>query len=224
MEDNLLVEFSEHSELVKVSLTGENPQELADIINAINAAYMKEVVLVDQLKKKSILDTLDRSRGTMEKRVKSRKSRSNWNTRKDAPPATMPAKWRDARNAAGRPVKMKAHIVAVFTHQRSMATVGTWLQDLEQHLKMLKGRRDKIETDVVSNTEVDNDLSKDQEFQILKDKAERAETRFKFMKNSYASPTDPMFLIRSRSSTTPMSPSKHYKRTKKTELVRQVQD
>src|SRR5262249_33693788 len=36
LQDNVVVEFSEHSELMKVSLTGENPGECAEIINAIN--------------------------------------------------------------------------------------------------------------------------------------------------------------------------------------------
>src|SRR5262245_45473406 len=73
LQDNLVVEFSEHSELMKVSLTGENPAECAEIINAINAAYMKEVVLVDQLKKQSVLNTLDKSRSLMEEKVKNLK-------------------------------------------------------------------------------------------------------------------------------------------------------
>src|SRR5439155_992311 len=63
------------SEIMKIVLIGENPQDVADIINAVQAAYMKEVVLVDQLKKKSTLDTLDKSRQQLEEGLKNSKKK-----------------------------------------------------------------------------------------------------------------------------------------------------
>jgi succinoglycan biosynthesis transport protein ExoP len=219
LEDNLLVEFSEHSELVKVSLTAENPQEAADIINAVNAAYMKEVVLVDQLKKKSILDTLDRSRATMEERVKSLKINLDLKHKKDLPPG--------AAGIAGtpdEPVKTKVGS-AEFAHLNDEWRQSELAYKLsDQHLQILKSRREKIDAQEVPPSDVDEYLDKDQQYQLLKDKAERAEKRFKFMKSSYASASDPNVLDVQQKMDEAKNDAEDYKRTKKTELVRQVQN
>jgi capsular exopolysaccharide synthesis family protein len=223
LEDNLLVEFSEHSELVKVSLTGEDPQELADIINAINAAYMKEVVLVDQLKKKSILDTIDRSRATMEERVKSLKIALDMKHKKDLPAAAPAIGVGAVGTQPEESLKIKVGTVE-FAHMNEQLRNSEISYKLaEQHLQMLKARRDKIDSQELSGSDVDDYLSKDQDFQLLKQKAERAEKHFKFMKNSYASPTDPNVLDCKEKCDAANVAVEDYKRTKKTELVRQVQ-
>ncbi len=47
LQDNLKVEFIADSELMEISLTGEDPRELAGIVNAVKTAYIEEVVNVD---------------------------------------------------------------------------------------------------------------------------------------------------------------------------------
>ena len=47
LQENLIVEFIAASEVMEISLSGDDPQELAGIVNAIKKAYMDEVVNVD---------------------------------------------------------------------------------------------------------------------------------------------------------------------------------
>ncbi len=52
LQQNLKVEFIANSELMEISLIGEDPQELAGIVNAVKKAYIEEVVNV-------VIPTLD---------------------------------------------------------------------------------------------------------------------------------------------------------------------
>jgi capsular exopolysaccharide synthesis family protein len=47
LQDTLKVEFVGASEVMEISLSGDHPEELADLINAIKKAYMEQVVNVD---------------------------------------------------------------------------------------------------------------------------------------------------------------------------------
>jgi capsular exopolysaccharide synthesis family protein len=47
LQDNLKVDFIAASELMEISLSGEDPQQLAGIVNAVKKAYIDEVVNVD---------------------------------------------------------------------------------------------------------------------------------------------------------------------------------
>ena len=39
-----MLEFTQESELMEISLSGDNPKELAEVVNAVDDAYMDEVV------------------------------------------------------------------------------------------------------------------------------------------------------------------------------------
>jgi uncharacterized protein involved in exopolysaccharide biosynthesis len=47
LQDNLNVEFVPGTEVMEISLRGDNPKELAGVVNAVKKAYMDEVVNVD---------------------------------------------------------------------------------------------------------------------------------------------------------------------------------
>src|SRR5262249_35917356 len=51
LEEELKVEWQENSELIKISLTGDNAPEVAAIVNAVRDAYIREVVDVEQKQK-----------------------------------------------------------------------------------------------------------------------------------------------------------------------------
>src|SRR5262249_18787812 len=70
LEENLLVEYSENSEYVKISLTGDNPQELADIVNAVMDAYMREVVQKDKAIRNDIITKLEEIQKSLEGSLK----------------------------------------------------------------------------------------------------------------------------------------------------------
>jgi len=58
LQENLKVEFIMASELMEISLSGENPRELAGIVNAVKNAYIDEVVNVDIKKRSDRLEQL----------------------------------------------------------------------------------------------------------------------------------------------------------------------
>ena len=53
LEEELKVESTEGSEILKISLSGDDPQAIAKIVNSIQEAYFREVVDEEVLRKKS---------------------------------------------------------------------------------------------------------------------------------------------------------------------------
>jgi len=62
LQDNLNVEFIAESELMEISLTGEDPQELAGLVNAVKKAYIDEVVNRDIKMRTARFDQLKKLR------------------------------------------------------------------------------------------------------------------------------------------------------------------
>ena len=54
----LKVEFVAGSEVMEISLSGDDPEEIAGIVNAVKKAYMDEVVNVDTNRRKARHDQL----------------------------------------------------------------------------------------------------------------------------------------------------------------------
>jgi len=60
LQDELQVRFPGDSEIMEVSLSGENPNEVATLVGAVVQAYLDEVVDVNQTAKRNRLNELDR--------------------------------------------------------------------------------------------------------------------------------------------------------------------
>jgi polysaccharide biosynthesis transport protein len=58
LQENLKVEFLSGSEVMEISLTGDVPEELAGIVNAVKKAYIEEVVNVDLKRRMERFDKL----------------------------------------------------------------------------------------------------------------------------------------------------------------------
>ena len=69
LEEELLVEKSDGSELLKPKLSGDDPQAITMIVNAIHRAYFREVVDNDLLRKKERLKSLDKEIGDLQKEL-----------------------------------------------------------------------------------------------------------------------------------------------------------
>ena len=67
LKENLKVEFIGVSEVMEISLSGDNPQELAGIVNAVKKAYMTEVADVDTKRRSDRHAQLNKIKGTTEK-------------------------------------------------------------------------------------------------------------------------------------------------------------
>jgi len=73
LQANLKVEFIAESEVMEISLSGENPQELAGIVNAIKKAYIDEVVNVDIKMRVQRHDKLNKLKERYEELLKQRR-------------------------------------------------------------------------------------------------------------------------------------------------------
>ena len=72
LQDNLRVEFISGSEVMEISLTGNNPGELAGLVNAVKHAYMEEVVNVDTKKRMDRHEMLKKLKKKYEDMLKER--------------------------------------------------------------------------------------------------------------------------------------------------------
>jgi capsular exopolysaccharide synthesis family protein len=64
LQDRLKVEFISGSEVMEISLTGSDPEEIAGIVNAVKRAYMDEVVHVDLKRRTERFDQLKKLKGS----------------------------------------------------------------------------------------------------------------------------------------------------------------
>jgi polysaccharide biosynthesis transport protein len=75
LNDNLKVEFVAGSEVMEISLSGEEPAELAGIVNAVKKAYMDEVVNVDAKRRSDRLQKLKKIKENYGELLKERRPR-----------------------------------------------------------------------------------------------------------------------------------------------------
>jgi capsular exopolysaccharide synthesis family protein len=202
---------------MKVSMTGEHAGECAEIINAINDAYIKEVVQIDQLKKKAVLDTLDQSRSQMEDRVKNLKLQLEL---KRKPPAR-------ADNAtppdANLTLKTRLGSAEFARLQEEYRRADLNFRLAEQRLQLILGRREKIEAQQPSPQEIDEALSRDATWRDFSQKAERLERQLHVMRGSYTDPNHPDVRAVAARWQKAREEAEDYRRRQTTELIRQYQ-
>lgn len=61
LEDELVVSYQEGSEVIKLSMKGHNPDDIRRIVNAVQEAFMKEVVETELKKQQDFLVVLERT-------------------------------------------------------------------------------------------------------------------------------------------------------------------
>ncbi len=59
LEEKLQVDFSDGSEIIRLALQGDHPEEIAKIVDAVQNAYFREIVQVEQNQKKARLKRLE---------------------------------------------------------------------------------------------------------------------------------------------------------------------
>ena len=217
--ENIQVEFSEHSEIMKIVMVGEYPQDLAEIINAVQAAYMKEVVLADELKKKSTLDTLENSRKQLADRLANLKKILEGKQKQSLPAAA------EIQPASLSQQSAKVHVgqaeFAQLNHELRKADVD-YVLAVERE-KQIRARLDKADTVEIAAAELEAALEHDQEFKDLTVRADKAKQFAQSMANVYASAANPEVKDSREKSLAAQSAVEDYKRKRKTEMSRQLQ-
>jgi polysaccharide biosynthesis transport protein len=73
LQENLKVEFLAGSEVMEIALSGDDPEELAGIVNAVKKAYIEEVVNVDLKERTKRHDKLKKIKEQYEEMLKERR-------------------------------------------------------------------------------------------------------------------------------------------------------
>jgi Mrp family chromosome partitioning ATPase len=84
LDEKLVIGYSEGNELVRITLEGNRPDDLAKIVNAVKDAYFREVVEKELKAKKQLLDEVEKAKGELVKLMTDKVGVPN---AKDAPPA-----------------------------------------------------------------------------------------------------------------------------------------
>ncbi|MFM9961954.1 MAG: polysaccharide biosynthesis tyrosine autokinase [Planctomycetaceae bacterium] len=77
LEDSLVVDAYDSPEILRVSLTGDDPNELAAIVNAVKDAYLEEVVNAERKQRIARLNDLERIFEQTEDKVRLKEKRVN---------------------------------------------------------------------------------------------------------------------------------------------------
>ena len=75
LQDNLEVEFVGDSEVMEIALSGDDPVELAGLVNAVKKAYMGEVVNVDTRRRSDRHEQLKKIKEKYQEILKERRRR-----------------------------------------------------------------------------------------------------------------------------------------------------
>ncbi|MFT5323521.1 MAG: succinoglycan biosynthesis transport protein ExoP [Planctomycetaceae bacterium] len=75
LENNIAVGTYNSPEILKISLTGGNPEDITKIVNAVKDAYLDEVVLADRKQRITRLNELERIHSETEEKVRQKEQR-----------------------------------------------------------------------------------------------------------------------------------------------------
>ena len=179
LEENLIVEFSENSEIMKVMLTGENPQELADIVNAIHSAYLREVVVKEQSKSKDLIDTLEVIQKFVEDRISNQVKNVDTGKKKPGDVGT-------GNDPAGQKIKMNAADFARVSED--LRRKRTDLEVAREFEKQLTDKLANIDTLEAPPQDLDLILNNDLKFKELNHSVEMIQKKADYLKATKRNP------------------------------------
>src|SRR5579864_3172058 len=214
MEENILVEFSENSEIMKVSMTGDIPQDLADIINAVLNAYMKEIVLKEQLQKKSELDQLENIQRSLDQML-TNKRQNQAAKNNTTEPGSAAAENETVKIQIGREQFARMTEELRQTDMAFTVAQGQW--------KDLQARLAKLDTQEVSPQDLEDFLNLDQKYLELVMRAEKKAKYEAYLRRIGSDLNGADYQNAAREAEAAKAAAEEYKRKAKTDLSRRMQ-
>jgi Mrp family chromosome partitioning ATPase/capsular polysaccharide biosynthesis protein len=215
LEENLQLEFSENSEILKIALTGDKPEELAKIVNAVQKAYMKEVFEKDRLNKQGQLEILEGVRKKIDDTLQSRlKSIA---VKKD--PRDPSEKGADAPDS----VKVRMGMVQFQRLNDELSKAQVEQEIALQRVRTLEAKLLRLEAVEVSTQELEDVLNKDPEMKNLIDAFEAAEKRASYKREVVSSENHPEYQDALKRVETARAAADAYRRKIKGDLTRRLQ-
>jgi len=142
LEGALKVDFAQGPEIMTVKLFGDQPEHLAEVLNAIVQAYIKEVDGRDSSRKKELIKQLEESKREYEKKLTAKRSELATEEKLAGIP-DQKAVEEGRRIAAGK----------VQTTQTELRHATNELSLQKQDLATLKARLEKIQDEPISKAE-----------------------------------------------------------------------
>jgi capsular exopolysaccharide synthesis family protein len=180
LEDNLLVEFAENSEVMKLGLTGENPQDLADIVNAVQTAYMKEVVQKDLSKAKGNIDLLEDIQKIVEDRLQNQQKILESEKKRPADVATANPQL---------PVKTRIGTADFARMNEELRRLRTELEVAREREKDVVDKLAKVDAMEAPLTDLDTALTNDLKYKELTQTVESANKKADYLKATTVNPS-----------------------------------
>src|SRR5262245_39194590 len=170
LEENLVVEYSENSEYFKILLTGDNPQELADIINAVIDAYIREVVTKDKNVRNAGITELENIEKTLRESVRNMQDLVRREHDKGKPSDLDPLAGNPPKLPGNSPPGIAPDVPKLSVGANEYARMADALRRAElehtvatEKLKQLEARFGKVDTVEVAALDLDNALKNDEQ-------------------------------------------------------------
>jgi capsular exopolysaccharide synthesis family protein len=213
LEENLLIEFSENSEILKISLTGDNAQELAEIVNAVHKAYLKEIVENERKVKQNELTRLEEVQKRWEDYLKAKE------TNLQVPPKP-PIGSAAADVAATKPKIGPAEATRLSEEFRRTQTDLQVARTKYNEMNVDLARLDTIEA---TAPEIDELLDRDPNYKELTFRAERARKQAEDLKSITTRFPNADYDNAVERASTATAAAEDYRRELKTRVTRDMQ-
>ncbi len=187
LEEELKAEFQEGSEILKLSLSGDMPEELATIVNAVKDAYLKEIVNKEREQKKERHDKLVQIKNTSERLLRSKRA--------ELDSLVQTLKTSDPKVASEIQKQSYSDYAEV---QREHRRVESELRKAKLRLLAQQTRLKSLDNFEIPEADLDEQLSKDQALQQYESRIERLQARVKHLEEIVVRPDEPS-LVRARS-------------------------
>jgi capsular exopolysaccharide synthesis family protein len=214
MEENIIVEVSENSEIMKVMMTGDIPQDLADIINAVINAYMKEIVLKEQLQKKSELDQLENIQKSMDTMLENKRKNQASKTSTTEPGSAA---------AENDPLKIQMGREQFQKMTEELRQTEMAFSVAQNQWKELQSRLIKLDAQEISAQDLDDWLNHDGKYLDLVQRAENKQKYEAYLRRVGTDLNSADYQNAARAAEAAKAAVEEYKRKAKTDLSRQMQ-
>ncbi|MCS6851588.1 MAG: polysaccharide biosynthesis tyrosine autokinase [Gemmataceae bacterium] len=169
LEEELKVESEDGSEILRVSLSGPKPAELAAIVNAVKDAYWQEIVTQGLKAKKKAVDDLEQIKTEHEQRLR--------NKRLELQRLQKQAGTTDPQVLA---VKQRMAYDRLSEAQREHARVQGELRKAQMQKKLLEARRDHPDSQELPPGDLEEHFRRDPTLPGLLNRLERVQARLDY--------------------------------------------
>lgn len=183
LEEEIKPEYMEGSEILKIPLSGEQPTEIAAIVNAIKDAYIQEVVDVEKKERVKHLNDLEQIKTRSQRDLEGK--RRTLETMKEA---------LGVSSSSELTIQQKIMLDKFVEMQREHARLQTELKKAKMRLTAQQGKMKSVETFQIPDGELEDLIGKDSQCQLLQTRVSRLDAAAKKYQKIAARSNEPTLL------------------------------